>query len=301
MHFPIEKIGIVHHMLYPNYVVDQKYHADTVIALSQREDIGCFDCCLPVDASERKRAIEGIRGCGKQITYVNHLFPMKKFSMGSADFAERQIIRDFLLREVDTAAAVGASQFLFVSGADMPGDRDDAIKRFGEMAVWLCERLGEHGITGIIEPIDTCVDKRFLLGSTKDSVAFVESLRPAVKNLALVVDMGHIPLLFENYEDAYRCAGAVLERVHLSNCLVGDTNDMFFGDRHPSFFYPGGYVDENSLPRVLRVLKEIGYLDSPHSLVFEVNPLPGEAPDDTVKNHLAILNKAMEMVEATAD
>jgi sugar phosphate isomerase/epimerase len=292
MQFPKEKYGFVHHMLFPLFVKDAAYHTDTLIAISQRDDIGCFDCCLPLDPSQRKRAVTALTGCGKQITYVNHLFPAKKISLGSADFAEQVITRDFLERELEAAAAIGADQFLFTSGTDVGEDQAGALARFAETTEWFCGLLRAHNITGLIEPIDTWFDKRFLLGSTADSAAFVSSLRGCVDNLALEVDMGHIPLLFEDFEPAYRVAAPYLRRVHLSNCVMKNPRDPFFGDRHPSFFYPGGQHGLEELRRVLRILKETGFLETPGKLVFEVNPLPGENPDKTIGDHLALLRAA---------
>jgi sugar phosphate isomerase/epimerase len=288
-------LGFVHHMLYPGYAADQAYHAGTVLALSGRDDIGCFDCCLPVDPVQRKRAALGLRGCGKQITYVNHLFPAGKLSLGSADFAIQHIVKEFLKREVDAAAEIGADSFLFVSGADVPDGRGDAVKRFGEVAVWLCGLLAEHGLTGLLEPLDTGLDKRFLLGSTDDCVRFIEGL--GVQNLKLEVDMGHIPCLFETFEDSYRRAAKLLGRVHLSNCVLKDPGDPFFGDRHPSFFHPSGHLGLGDLVRVLRALREVGFIGGENGhMVFEVNPLAGEDAEETVRAHLGLFNEALSKI-----
>ncbi len=286
------KLGFVHHMLYPSFIQSARAHVDTLVALSRREDVGCMDLCLQTDGGARAEAIRALRGCGKQITYVNHLFPARKISLGTADAAERWIIRSFLTREADAAAEIGASQFLFVSGADVPGDRENAVKRFGEIAVWFCGLLAERGIEGVIEPLDTGVDKRFLIGSTEESCRLVESL--GLPNLGLEVDLGHIPCLFETFEASYRRAKACLRRVHLSSCVLTNPADPMFGDRHPSFFHPGGHLSEDDLARVLRVLCEIGYFEEgdDRRLLFEVNPLPGEDADDCVRAHRALFASA---------
>ena len=290
------RLGFVHHMLYPRYAGDPAYHADTVLALAAREDIACLDCCLPADSFHRKRAVRGLRGNSKQITYVNHLFPAGKLSLGSADFAVRHIAMEFLKREVDAAAQIGADSFLFVSGADVPEDHADAVKRFGELAVWLCRLLNEHGMLGLLEPLDTGLDKRFLLGSTEESACFVESL--GQPNLKLEIDTGHIPCLFEDFEAAYRRAAPLLGRVHLSNCVLKNPRDVFFGDRHPSFFHPGGQLGLCELVHVLRVLAEIGYIgENAGHLVFEVNPLEGEDAEQTVCSHLKLFTQAMAQLE----
>lgn len=294
---PVEKIGFVHHMLYPEYVRDDAIHADTVLELARREDIGCMDLCLPLEPEQRKRAIRGLRGTDKQITYANHLFPARKISLGTADAAERHILREFLAREIDAAAEIGASQYLFVSGADVPDGHEAALERFAVVTRWLCGLLAERGMTGILEPLDTGVDKRFLLGSTEESCRFVEGLR--LPNLALEVDMGHIPCLFEEFESSYVRAKGCLGRVHLSSCVLRDPRDPMFGDRHPSFFYPGGHLGAGDLARVLRALRGIGYMapGDPRKLLFEVNPLPGEGAETCVRSHLALLDDAWRQAD----
>ncbi len=104
-------LGFVHHMLYPRYADDAAYHADTVLALANREDVACFDCCLPIDPFQRKRAIQGLRGNTKQVTYVNHLFPAGRLSLGSADFAVRHIAMEFLKREVEAVSTTRKKVF----------------------------------------------------------------------------------------------------------------------------------------------------------------------------------------------
>lgn len=294
---PVDKIGFVHHMLFPEYARSEKLHTDTLLALARREDVGCVDLCLPLNETERRRAIYGLKGIQKQITYVNHLFPARKISLGTADPAERRMARQFLLEEVEAAAEIGATQFLFVSGTDIPGDHAGALERLADFTVWLCGVLRAHGITGILEPMDTGVDKRFLLGSTEESCRFVESL--GLANLALEVDMGHIPCLFETFEASYVRAQRCLGRVHLSTCVLKNPHDPMFGDRHPSFFYPGGQLHKADLVCVLRVLRQIGYFDEgdARKLLFEVTPLPGENADACVAAHLALLSDAWNTCE----
>jgi sugar phosphate isomerase/epimerase len=284
-------------MLYPGYADDPAYHADTVLALAGRTDIDCFDCCLPIEPGHRRRAAVGLRDCTKQITYVNHLFPAQKLSLGSADFAVGHIVREFLKGEVEIAAEIGADSFLFVSGADVPEDQEGALERFGELTVWLCELLAERGMTGLLEPLDTGLDKRFLIGSTERSVRFVQGLN--LPNLKLEVDMGHLPCLFEDFETSYRLAAPHLGRVHLSNCVLRNPRDRFFGDRHPSFFHPGGQLGQSELTRVLRVLRDIGFIgENAGHMVFEVNPLDGEDAERTVGSHLSRFKRALEQIHS---
>ena len=56
LHPPIAhyaRLGLVHHMLYPDCAEHPDQHVRTLKALAARPDIETFDCCLPYDAGAR--------------------------------------------------------------------------------------------------------------------------------------------------------------------------------------------------------------------------------------------------------
>ena len=73
------RLGLVHHMLYPESMTDPDEHARTLEAFAGRADIETFDCCLPTGAGlpagdrRRERLIRAIRNCRKeQIAFATH-------------------------------------------------------------------------------------------------------------------------------------------------------------------------------------------------------------------------------------
>ena len=106
MQKPLEqfaRLGIVHHMLYPECMTDPDDHVRTLTQFMQRDDIETFDCCLPYGEHRQKPLIEAIRKCGKQdIVFATHLYPARKISFASPLSQEqaqaRMIVEDLLSR-----------------------------------------------------------------------------------------------------------------------------------------------------------------------------------------------------------
>ncbi len=56
----------------------------------------------------------------------------------------------------------------------------------------------------MLEPFNTAIDKKFLYGKTADCVFLLESLKKKAANLRIELDIAHIPLIGESYEDAIK-------------------------------------------------------------------------------------------------
>jgi len=290
------RLGLVHHMLYPDCAEKPADHVRTLIALAQRTDIETFDCCLPYDPAARAELIPALRACGKaDITFATHFFPTRKISFGTTSRAEqaqsRMIVRDM----VEQAAAIGATGFIFPSGGPTPAQASAANHAaFSVFCRWLCDELKPHGMMAQLEPFDMTVDKKFLYGPTTDCVALIESLRPAVSNLGIELDMAHLPLMGESFAHAIRAAAPHLKRVHLGNCVLRDKANPRYGDTHPPMGYPGGEIDVPELTEILRLLLEIGFLNREKrgNLVIEMTPWPGKSVAETIADGFARLAAA---------
>lgn len=293
------RIGLAHFMYWPDCMRDNDLLERTIVPLTEREDIERIDCWLPFEQSQRDRLIPILHSCDKEICYANHAFPVDKISLGSISDAEQGLGRLLAEDQVAVAAATGAKAMMFSSGRD-PGeaDREPAREAFAEFCRWFCTVLKPHGITALLEPFDRTVHRKFLCGPTEEAVALIESLAPEIDNLGLQLDMAHVALMGETFDDAIRTAGDLLQHVHLGNCVKRDTSDPFFGDTHPPIGYAGGEIDVAELVEILRALLDTGYLDtvSRGSLVLEERPLPGETAESTITNGLAKLEEAWSRI-----
>lgn len=279
------KLGLVHHLLYPDCVRDMEYHEKTLQEFMQRKDIEAFDCCVPFAPEIRKRLLPQLKNCGKDIAYALHLFPARKISLASWDIQEQAITKMILKDQIAMAAEMGATGFVFVSGADVPTDRPRAQAAFKDFCHWFCDELKPHNITALLEPFDRTIDKKFLYGPTEDCVALMEELRKDHDNIGIELDMAHLPLMFESFEDAIKRCAPYIERVHLGNCVLKDTTHPLYGDMHPPMGLPGGEIDTPELITILQCLYDCGYLSTEKRkpLVMEMTPFPGKTPEYTIE------------------
>ena len=290
------RLGLVHHMLYPDCGEKPDEHVPTLIALSKRADIETFDCCLPYDEAARARLIPALRACGKRdIAFAAHFFPLRKISFCTASKPEqaqcRMIVRDMVAQ----AAAIGATGFIFPSGGPTPAQATPANHAaFADFCRWLCGALKPHGMTAMLEPFDMTIDKKFLYGPTVACVALIESLRPEVDNLGIELDMAHLPLMGETFEHAIRTVAPHLKRVHLGNCVLRDTAHPRYGDTHPPMGFPGGEIDVPELTEILRLLCEAGFLGTAKrgNLIIEMTPWPGKSVEETIADAFGRLEAA---------
>ncbi len=293
-------LGLVHHMLYPETMADPAEHARTLAEFAKRTDIDTFDCCLPYDAEQAAVAAAAVQASGKRgITFVTHLFPARKLSFSSLPYYEQAQIRSLMAELIRHAVLLKASGFIFPSGGPPHDEAAPAhFEAFSGFCRWLCGELKPHGITVMLEPFDFTIDKKFLYGPTQKCAELIESLKPEVDNMAIELDMAHLPLMGESFEDAIRVAAPHLARVHLGNCILRDTTHPRYGDTHPPIGFPGGEIDVPELALILRCLREVGFLDARNrgNLVVEMTPWPGKTVEETVADAWRRVHEAWAMV-----
>ncbi len=294
------KLGLVHHMLYPKCTADRKFHVNTLSQFVERNDIEALDCCIPYGEQYRTSGIvEKVKNCGKDVAYALHLFPARKISLSSLDIQEQEMTKLVLKDQIDMAAAIGATGFVFVSGADVPDNRPAARAAFKEFCRWFCTELKKYNIDALLEPFDRTIDKKFLYGPIDDCVELMKDLRSeGITNIGIELDMAHLPLMFEEFESAIERCAPYLKRIHLGNCVIKDTAHPLYGDMHPPMGLSGGEIDTPELTRILKKLYEVGYLDENNRkpLIMEMQPFPGETVEFTVEETYKRLHKAWESI-----
>lgn len=294
------RLGLVHHMLFPECMMDPDDHVRTLKEFLTRDDIETLDFCLPYGEKRRDQLIPLIRDCGKEdIAFATHLFPLSKSGFGTPIPAEQAQARMIAADMIESAAAAGATGFIFASGK--PSARDatpDHYSAFADFCRWLCGKLKPYGVTALLEPFDTIVDKKYLYGSTEQCMKLIESLCPEVDNLGIELDMGHLPLMGESFSSAIRTVTPNLKRVHLGNCVLRDKSHPFFGDTHPPIGFPPGEIDVPEVTEILRTLIETGFLDRQNrgSMLIEMTPWPGKSVEETVKDSFGRLENAWNRV-----
>ena len=294
------QLGLCYHLLYPRCTTDPDYHLATLPAVLNRTDIEVLDLCVPYGEERRRKAIEMIRACGKSIVYAAHLLPKAKMPECSPNPVERAQVELLALDQIEVAEAAGAGRFVFSSGSEPgpPGERAAAWDAFAGFCRTISPRLREAGITGMIEPFDREIDQMHLAGPTSEVVAFLDSLRPQVDNIGIELDIAHLPLMGEAFDEAFKTVARYLTHVHFGNCVLRDPQHPCYGDKHPPIGTEGGEIDTPQLAEVLQILLDIGYLrpDRRGSIVLEARPLEGQNPDDVVADNFARIREAWRMM-----
>ena len=295
------RLGLSHFLLYPKCMEDSDDHVRTLQALVKRTDIETFDCFIPYGRDRQDRLIRAIRQSGKtDIGFFIHHFPYRKLLMSSPSPLEQHQVRLIIKEMVGQCVAIGAETLTFGSGPPSPdAASDDHYRSFADFCRWLCTELAPLGITALIEPIDTTVDKRFLYGSTESCVQLIESLKPDVDNFGVLLDLSHLPLMGESCPHAVDTVAPYLKRVHLGNCVLKDKNHPRYGDRHPPIGVDGGEIDIPELTTFLRCLLEARFLnaENPGSMLFEIAPWPLERDiEELIADSFDRLNQAWAAV-----
>ena len=295
------KLGLVHHLLYPECTIDRDYHIKTLNDFVQREDIEALDCCIPYgDEYRNSGIIETVKNCGKDVGYALHLFPARKISLSTLDLQEREMTKTVLHDQIDMAAKVGATGFVFVSGADVPANRPAAQAAFKEFCRWFCGELKKHNIDALLEPFDRTIDKKYLYGPIDDCVQLMQELYDeGITNIGIELDMAHLPLMYEPFESSIERCAPYLKRIHLGNCVLKDTTHPLYGDMHPPMGVDGGEIDVPELTVILQSLKDVGYLNKENRkpLIMEMQPFAGKDAEYTVQETYRRLNEAWEQVK----
>jgi len=291
-------IGLVHHLLYPKCTIDQDYHVSTLEEFIKRTDIETLDCCVPYGDERRERLIKQLKNCGKEIGYALHLFPSRKISLSSLDPQEQAITRLVIKDQIQMAAAVGATGFVFVSGADVPDNRPKARECFKDFCRWFCAELKPYGITALLELFDREIDKKYLYGPIDECVELMDELSKEVDNIGIELDVAHLPLMGEDFTYAIKATGKYIKRVHLGNCVLKDKSHPLYGDMHPPMGFEGGEIDVPELVTILKALLEVGYLskNKRNPLILEMTPFPGKTVEYTIAESFRRLDEAWALV-----
>jgi sugar phosphate isomerase/epimerase len=294
------RIGIVHHLLYPKCTMDADDHVRTLTDFIKRNDIETFDCCLPYGKARRDALIPLIRDCGKvNITFATHLYPARSISFASVSPSDQEQARMIVSDMIDMAIAIGATGFIFPSGGPSPGDATEKNHAaFADFCKWLCQKLSTHDIVALLEPFDMTIDKKFLYGPTQKCVELIQSLEPEIKNLAIELDVAHLPLMGEPFAQAIKTSAPYLKRIHIGNCVMQDKTNPLYGDMHPPVGIPGGEIDVPQLVGILRCLLDVGFLNQENrgDLILEMTPWPGKSADKTVADTFTRLEDAWSRI-----
>lgn len=281
------RVGIVAFMAFPETQSGEGPILEAIERICYDPYFESIELTHVKDEATRKKVAELLAASHMEVGFACQPIQLGGgLDLNSADESERRKAIDTLKSYMPMAKELGASKFALLSGRD-PGDeeREAAIDRLVDSLAEICEAARPYDLAVTLEVFDRAIDKKAVIGSTKDAVRVAARLRPNYPDFGLMLDLSHLPLQGESSRESLTLAKDYITHIHIGNCIL-DPDHPLYGDSHPRFGAPGGVNDVAELAEFLRVLIDIGYLSEgiTRTVAFEVKPMPGESAEIVIAN-----------------
>ena len=233
----------------------------------------------PIADEDRRRVVRSLlASAGVAVVQASQSTVRNEgLDLGGAGASDRAVER--LTRDLELAAAVGASVVAVLSGPEVPDAlRPAALDATAETLRRLADAARGLGLDLVLETFDTDIDEKRLIGPTPRAVELARAV--GRDNFGLLLDLAHLPLLGESPDQAVRAAGPHLRHVHLGSCVL-DKGNPAYGDSHPGFTSPGSVNGPDQVREMFRACFDSGFFgDGRRPFVsVEVKPQAGETSE----------------------
>jgi len=283
-------VGIVSFMAYPEITKDEK-SAEEKIKKIVTDDFFSFIEIAHINDREIRSNVKKILEISNiRIGFDAHTMILQNnLSINDRDNDKRMEAVRILKELIDEAYYMGSEGFTMLSGFkpdinNMENELTlavDSVKALCDYSIKKSNELNKKPIDIIVETFD---DKEYaknrLIGPTKMAIEFAKKIRTDFENFGLILDLSHLPILGENFDQSLRQAREFIKHIHIGNCIIKDKNHPAFGDNHPRFCIDGGENDIDVLASFIKSLIGIDYFKIPGStLIIEAKPLQDEDSD----------------------
>jgi sugar phosphate isomerase/epimerase len=233
---------------------------------------------------------------------------MNKLNTAALDEDARRAAVADIKQSIDQAYEHDCRLLAMIDGLESwPGEADkqraidQVTKSLAELCAYAEQQAKDYLLTISLETFDRSIEKKSLLGPTRDAVDVARRVRERHRNFGLTIDLSHLPLLGETSRESLELARDYLIHTHIGNCQMRDPNLPSYGDKHPRFGAPLTENDTDALVDFLNVLFEIGFFEKQVPtrqplVTFEVRPLPGERQDVLLANCRRVFEDAWAKV-----
>lgn len=290
------RIGLICSMAFSSIAKGEEPVAESLKKIATDEYFNAIEITWIKDENERKAVKKMLESSHMTITYGAHPRLLSTgLNINDMNEPGRRKALETLKEGIDEAYEMGAEAFTFLSGKYVTGKEEEAFGFLLASTRELCAYAKSKGeIKILLEVFDHTVDKKSLIGPAKFARKLAEEVTKEYGNFGLTVDLSHIPLIGESFEEAVLPVKEYLVHAHIGNCVMKNRSLPGYGDVHPRFGFPGGENDVGQLAEFLRLLLRIGFLNenNPPVVNFEVKPFGDEDPDIVIANSKRVLNMA---------
>ncbi len=285
--------GVVHPLIYLECRGGEGPVVETLRRIVGDSDFGAVEIAPVKHPDVRAQARALLRSSQLQVVYLPILpILLEKLELGSVDAAARTAAMTRVKALLDEAIAFD-STLAMVQGPLDPGEGERAATtaRLIEDLQVLCDYADAHSdgrrLHIVLENFDRDVEKKRLIGPTREAVALADAVGRA--NFGLTLDLSHLPLLGESAHEALTLAAPHLLHAHIGNCVIDHRDTPLYGDFHPRFGHPLG---RNDLPEVVDFLHQLFNVDyfakararlgATPILSMELRTIPGEEESEAI-------------------
>jgi sugar phosphate isomerase/epimerase len=298
-------VGIVHPMAFPECLGGEGPILETLAQVARDTFFSAVEVSWIKDAKVRAQAADLLATSGLEVIFAAQPALLQQdLSLCELDAGKRQQAVESAKQLIDEAYELAAALMVVMSGpdpgeADRPKATESLIGSLKELCGYAQERAEERMLSISLENFDRDVDKRQLVGPTREAAEIAEAVWSECSNFGLTIDLSHLPQLNERIDETALAAVDHLIHAHIGNCVIADTAHAAYGDKHPRFGLAGGAVGTEEVRRFLEALIYAGYFkrNTPTTMPvvsFEVRPAEGESPD------LVIANAKRTLIQAWA-
>lgn len=294
------KVGLVHFMAYPSTIKGEGPVVETIKKIILDDYFSAIEITTIKDAAAKEEVKSMLESSHMTVAYgAQPRLLTGGLNINSLDEDARFNALDNLKRGIDEAYEIGASSFAFLSGNYEESSKEESYQALVKSTREVCAYAASKGRMKIaLEVFDYDVDKKSLIGPADLALRYAREIRAEHPHFGLMVDLSHIPLIHETIEESLIPVKDYIVHAHIGNCVIKSPDLPAYGDVHPRFGFPNSENDVDQVVDYLRVLLNIGFLNTtkPPVVSFEIRPFGNEDPDIVIANAKRTLNEAWARV-----
>ena len=294
------KPGLVHFMAFPSTIKGEGPIVETIKKLALDEYFTAIEITTIKDDEERKQVRKMLETSHMTVAYgAQPRLLTTGLNINDLNEEGRQKALTNLKAGVDEAYELGATGFAFLSGKYEERTKEASYQVLVKSTKEICAYVKARGNMKVaLEVFDYDVDKKSLIGPASLALRYAKEIREEHAHFGLMVDLSHIPLIHETIEESLLPVKDYIIHAHIGNCVVKSPELPAYGDVHPRFGFPNGENDVDQVVDYLRVLLDIGFLNTanPPIVSFEIKPFGDEDADIVIANAKRTLNEAWARV-----
>ncbi|WP_138476551.1 sugar phosphate isomerase/epimerase family protein [Dyadobacter bucti] len=294
------KVGLVHFMAYPSTLKGEGPVVETIKKVALDEYFTAIEITTIKDNEARQKVKQMLETAHMTVTYgAQPRLLTTGLNINDLNEEGRQKALANLKEGIDEAYEVGAVAFAFLSGRYEEATKEESYQALVKSTKEICAYAKSKGGMRIsLEVFDYDVDKKSLIGPADLALRYAKEIQEEHDHFGLMVDLSHIPLIHETIEESLLPVKDYIVHAHIGNCVVKSPDLPAYGDVHPRFGFPNGENDVQEVVDYLKVLLDIGYLntENPPIVSFEIKPFGDEDADIVIANAKRTLNEAWARV-----